>query len=142
MTQAKRGDAVKIHYTGRLQDGTVFDSSRGKEPLEFTLGDGRIIPGLEEAVEGMKEGESREADIPSDQAYGPRRDELLVQVERERLPSEIEPEPGLALQMRTPEGNLVPVVITQADEEVVVMDANHPLAGKDLSFELESVEIV
>jgi peptidylprolyl isomerase len=142
MAQAKRGDAVKIHYTGRLQDGTVFDSSRGKEPLEFTLGDGRIIPGLEEAVEGMKEGESREADIPSDRAYGPRRDELLVQVERERLPSEIEPEPGVALQMRTPEGNLVPVVIAKADEKVVVMDANHPLAGNDLSFELELVEIV
>lgn len=142
MAQAKRGDAVRIHYTGKLDDGTVFDSSREREPLEFTLGEGRIIPGLEAAVEGMAEGESTEAEIPAERAYGPRRDDLLVQVDRDRLPSEIEPQPGLQLQMRTPEGQLMPVTVARVEEDVVVMDANHPLAGQDLTFELELVEIV
>lgn len=141
MAQAKKGDTVLIHYTGRLEDGTVFDSSEGREPLEFRLGEGRVIPGFEEAVEGMKPGDEKTADVPADEAYGPRRDDLLLTVSREQLPDGLEPEVGQKLEMATRDGQKVPVVVTDTDDGSVVLDANHPLAGKDLTFDIALVKI-
>lgn len=141
MSQVKDGDTVKVHYTGTLEDGTVFDTSREREPLEFTLGNGQLIPGFEKAVLGMAEGDTTEVSIESDNAYGERRDDLELEVSKTDLPEEIDPEVGMQLQMQQEEGRAIPVQITNVEEEVVTLDANHPLAGKDLNFEIELVEI-
>jgi FKBP-type peptidyl-prolyl cis-trans isomerase 2 len=141
MAQASNGNTVKVHYTGKLADGTVFDSSREREPLEFTLGQGQIIPGFEEAVTGMEEGESKVAEIPSDKAYGPHRDELVVEVGKDQFPEDIDPQVGQRLQTQTENGQTVPVVVTEVQDDSVKLDANHPLAGKDLTFEIEIVEV-
>jgi len=141
LSEAASGNTVRIHYTGRLDDGTVFDSSEGRDPLSFTLGEGKVIPGFEAAVLGMGAGDTKSAVIPAEEAYGPRRDELVLRVERERLPEGIEPEPGQSLQMQTEEGQVVPVRVTEVDEAAVILDANHPLAGRDLTFEIEVVEV-
>jgi peptidylprolyl isomerase len=141
LSEATSGNTVRIHYTGRLDDGTVFDSSEGREPLSFTLGEGKVIPGFEAAVVGMGAGDTKSAVIPAEEAYGPRRDDLVLRVERERLPEGIDPEPGQALQMQTEEGQVVPVTVTEVDEAAVILDANHPLAGRDLTFEIEVVEV-
>lgn len=141
MAEARQGDTVSIHYTGRLDDGTVFDSSQDRDPLRFTLGEGRVIPGFEEAVAGMEPGEKKTATIPPEQAYGPRRDELVLQVPREQVPDEMEPEPGQRLRMQSPDGNTFDVVVVEAGPEAVVLDANHPLAGRDLTFDIELVEV-
>ena len=133
---AEAGDTVKVHYTGRLADGTVFDTSVGSEPMEFTLGEGRLIPGFEQAVTGMQVGESKTVTIPVDEAYGQRRDELIIEVERDKLPADIEPEVGM--QLPTSQGN---VTIIEVSETTVKIDANHPLAGQDLTFDIELVEI-
>ena len=138
---AKTGDTVKVHYTGTLTDGTVFDSSKGREPLEFTLGEQRVIPGFEKAVLGMTPGDSKKETIPADQAYGPHREDMLLQVERAQFPQEIAPEVGLQLQMTTGNGQQVPVTITEVHDDKIHLDANHPLAGKDLTFDLQLVEI-
>lgn len=135
MEQAKSGDTVKVHYTGKLDDGTVFDSSRGREPLEFTLGAGQVIPGFEEAVTGMTPGDEKTVTIPSGEAYGPRRDEMVVTVGRDQFPDHIDPQPGQQLQV-VQEGQTMVVTIQDVSEEGVVLDANHPLAGRDLTFEL------
>lgn len=140
MEQAKSGDTVKVHYTGKLEDGTVFDSSRGRDPLEFELGAGQVIPGFEEAVAGMKPGEEKSVTIPADEAYGPRRDEMVVKVDREQFPDHIEPQPGQQLQM-VQNGQAMVVTVQDVSEENVILDANHPLAGKDLNFDLELVKI-
>ncbi len=142
MVQAKAGDTVRVHYSGFLDDGTVFDSSLDREPFEFTLGQGMVIPGFEDAVVGMDVGETKTVNIPSERAYGPYRDELLVSVERSQVPPNIEPDLGMELQIRTPEGTVTNVTITEMDEESITLDANHPLAGKDLIFEIKLVEIV
>ncbi|HEB75413.1 MAG TPA: peptidylprolyl isomerase [Nitrospirae bacterium] len=142
MVQAKAGDTVRVHYSGFLDDGTVFDSSLDREPFEFTLGQGMVIPGFEDAVVGMDVGETKTVNIPSERAYGPYRDELLVSVERSQVPPDIEPDLGMELQIRTPEGTVTNVTITEMDEESITLDANHPLAGKDLIFEIKLVEIV
>ena len=142
MVQVKAGDTVRVHYSGFLDDGTVFDSSLEREPFEFTLGQGMVIPGFEDAVVGMDVGDSKTVNIPSDQAYGPYRDELLVAVERSQVPPNIEPDVGMELQIRTPEGTVTNVTITEMDENSITLDANHPLAGKDLIFEIKLVEIV
>jgi len=142
MVQAKAGDTVRVHYSGFLDDGTIFDSSLEREPFEFTLGEGMVIPGFEDAVVGMDVGETKTVNIPSDKAYGPYRDELLVSVERSQVPPDIEPDVGLELQIRTPEGTVTNVTITEMDEDSITLDANHPLAGKDLIFEIKLVEIV
>jgi FKBP-type peptidyl-prolyl cis-trans isomerase 2 len=139
--QAKAGDTVKVHYTGRLADGTVFDSSDGSEPLEFTLGQGQIIPGFEQAVIGMRVGESKTVTIPVDQAYGPRRDDMVLEVGRDELPENLEPEIGMQLQMNRGDGGIVIVTITEVSETMIKIDANHPLAGRDLRFDIELVEI-
>lgn len=143
MSKAKEGDTVKVHYTGSLEDGSVFDSSKERdEPLEFTLGEGQLIPGFEKAVEGMGVGDSTSVDIPSKEAYGDRRDDLEMEISREELPDNIEPEVGMQLQMQQQQnGKAIPVQITAVDEETVTLDANHPLAGKDLKFDIEVVDI-
>src|SRR4030042_6945614 len=140
-SQAKYGDTVQVHYTGKLADGTVFDSSVERGPLEFTLGAGQVIPGFEKAVLGMKVGDKKTVTIPVDEAYGPHRDEQVGELPREKLPSDLTPEVGQQLIMRQSDGSEVVVVITKVSDETVTIEANHPLAGKDLTFELELVKI-
>lgn len=142
MTQAKLGDTVKVHYTGKLDDGTVFDSSVDRDPLEFTIGSGMIIPGFEQAVVGMTPGDSKTELIPTDQAYGPHQEDMVVVVDRQQMPTEIEPEVGQQLQIQQPTGQVIPVVVTEVSGSAVTLDANHPLAGEDLTFDIELVEIV
>lgn len=142
MAKATDGDRVRVHYTGRLDDESVFDSSRQRDPLEFRIGEGAVIPGFEAAVIGLSPGESTKTRIPAEQAYGPRKDDLLITVERERLPEDLEVEPGSQLSMRRPDGGSVPVTVVETSESSVVLDANHPLAGQPLNFEIELVEIV
>lgn len=140
MAQAKSGDTVRVHYTGTLEDGSVFDSSQGGDPLEFTLGGGQVIAGFEDAVTGMEPGESKRVTIPAAEAYGPRRDELMIEVGRQELPADMAPEVGQRLQMVQGEQAVV-VTIREVGEESVTLDANHPLAGEDLTFDLELVRI-
>jgi peptidylprolyl isomerase len=141
MSQAKNGDSVRIHYTGRLEDGSIFDSSAGRDPLEFTIGDGRVIPGFEEAVLGMQTGESKTVTIPADKAYGERNEQLVIEVPRSQVPPDLDPELDQKLQMGGPNGELVVVTVIGLNEEAIVLDANPPLAGKDLVFDLELVGI-
>lgn len=141
MAEAKQGDTVHIHYTGRLADGTTFDSSKDRDPLELTLGEGAVIPGFEKAIEGMTVGDQKTAEIPVNDAYGPRRDELVMDVPRTQLPDGMDPKPGEQLRMQTPDGQAVPVVVADTSDEAVKIDANHPLAGKDLTFDLLLVKI-
>jgi len=142
MSQAKDGDTVKIHYTGRLQDGTVFDSSIEREPLQFNIGSGQVIPGFEEAVTGMTVGEKKTAQIPCDKAYGERNASMVMVVDRKHVPPEIDPEVGQRLQVGSPSGQLLAVTIVEVNDENITLDANPPLAGEDLTFEIELVEIV
>ena len=138
---ARNGDTVKIHYTGRLTDGTVFDTSVGSEPLEFTLGQGQIISGFEQAVIGMEVGETKTVTIPVDQAYGPHRDEMILEVGRDELPENLEPKVGMQLQMNQGDDGIMIVTITDVSEMTIKVDANHPLAGQDLTFDIELVDI-
>lgn len=141
MPKVKDGDTVKVHYTGTLEDGAVFDTSQEREPLEFTIGRGQIIPGFEKAVIGMNEGDSATVDIPSDKAYGAVREDLIISVPKDQLPDEVEPQIGMQLQVNQPDGKPIPVRITEIEETELTLDANHPLAGKDLTFEIELVEV-
>jgi peptidylprolyl isomerase len=141
MDSASRGQTVRVHYTGTLRDGSVFDSSRDGEPLEFTLGSGQVIQGFDEAVLGMSVGDEKTVEIPADQAYGPHRSELLLPVERNQLPDEMAPEVGQSLQMSDGRQTF-PVTIREVGSDTVVLDANHPLAGKDLVFVLTLLEIL
>ncbi len=141
MAQAKEGDTVKVHYTGKLQDGTVFDSSDEREPIEFTIGEGQVISGFEQAVVGMEPGETKTTTVPADEAYGSHRDEMLLEVEREQFPEDIQPETGQQLQISQPDGRTFFVTISDVSESSVTLDANHPLAGKDLTFEIRLVEV-
>ena len=139
--QAGNGDTVQVNYTGKLADGTVFDSSIGREPLEFTLGTGQVIPGFEKAVLGMKVGEKKTVTIPVDEAYGPHHDDLVAEVPREKLPEDITPEVGQQLGVKRTDGGTSIVTIISVSDNAVTIDANHPLAGKDLTFEIELVKI-
>lgn len=141
MQRAKPGDTVRIHYTGKLEDGTVFDSSIDREPIEFTIGAGRVIPGVEEAVTGMAPGESKSATIPPEQAYGPRHEEMIATVEREQLPTHITPAVGQQLAVEQQDGRQFTVTVTEVSDRTVTIDANHELAGKSLVFDLELVEV-
>ncbi|MEP3685718.1 MAG: peptidylprolyl isomerase [Sulfitobacter dubius] len=141
MAEVKSGDTVQIHYTGTLQDGTTFDSSEGRDPLEFVVGSGQIIPGLDSALPGMTEGDKKVVQVPSDDAYGPVNPEMRQSVPREGIPADIPLDPGTQLQMQTPEGQALPVTVVEVDETTVTLDANHPLAGKDLQFDIELVKI-
>ena len=141
MSQAKAGDTVRIHYTGTLDDGTQFDSSAGRDPLEFTVGSGQVIPGFDKAVEGMAVGDSKKVNIPAEDAYGPRHDQLVQEVPRDALPDDLEPEVGMGLQAQGPEGQVMDLTVTAVAEDSITVDGNHPLAGQALNFDLELVEI-
>jgi peptidylprolyl isomerase len=149
MAQAKKGDRVKVHYTGRLEDGSVFDSSEcheddcgcGSGPLEFTIGEGQVIPGFDEAVAGMAAGESKTITIPVDQAYGERMEEMVAVVERKDIPADLNLEVGGQLEVTHDDGHTFPVLITEVTESNVTLDANHPLAGHELTFDIKLVEI-
>jgi len=141
MSTAKKGDKVKVHYTGTLTDGTVFDSSLEREPIEFELGAGQMIAGFDKAVDGMSIGDKKTTEIPSAEAYGEKRDDMMVLVPNDKVPADIKPEVGMQLSMQQPDGQPLPVVIAEVNDENIVLDANHPLAGKDLNFEIELVEI-
>jgi FKBP-type peptidyl-prolyl cis-trans isomerase 2 len=142
MAEAKDGDTVKVHYTGKFEDGTVFDSTDGRDPLEFTLGNGQLIAGFEKALIGMNPGESKTSNIPQDEAYGPRNEEMKQVVERNQLPPDLDPQVGMQLQVKTPEDQTLIVSIAEVSDTHVTLDANHPLAGKDLNFDIQLVEIV
>ncbi len=135
------GQKVKIHYTGTLDDGNKFDSSEGRDPLEFEMGAGMVIPGFETGVKEMTVGEKKSIHIPAAEAYGERREELVMQFERSQLPEGLTPEVGMGLQMQGPEGQPIPVVISAVAEESITIDANHQLAGQNLNFELELVAV-
>ncbi|MFG6604543.1 MULTISPECIES: peptidylprolyl isomerase [unclassified Sulfitobacter] len=141
MAEVKSGDTVQIHYTGTLKDDTTFDSSEGRDPLEFVVGSGQIIPGLDSALPGMIEGDKKVVQVPSEEAYGPVNPEMRQAVPREGIPADIPLDPGTQLQMQTPEGQALPVTVVEVDETTVTLDANHPLAGKDLQFDIELVKI-
>ncbi len=138
---AKQGDTVKVHYTGTLEDGTVFDSSREREPLEFTIGGGQLIPGFEQTIIGMTPGESRNTRILAADAYGTYREDLVLEVDRDRFPPDMQPEVGLQLEVRRPDGLTQTFMITGTSETSVTLDANHPLAGEDLIFDIELMQI-
>lgn len=142
MDTAKKGDTVKIHYTGTLADGSIFDSSEGRAPLSFRVGSGQVIPGFDEAVMGMRKGNAKTVTIPAVKAYGIRNEDLVISVPRDQVPPEIKPEVGLQLQMGGTNGELVNVEIVEVTEEYVALDANPPLAGKDLTFKIELVDII
>jgi len=142
MAGAKNGDTVKVHYTGKLEDGTVFDTSVERDPLQFTIGQGQVIPGFEQAVVGMNPGESKTSKIPADKAYGPHRKEMILVVDRNQIPVELKPKVGQQLQSRQAEGRTIRVTVTDVSESSVTLDANHPLAGKDLTFDIQLVEVV
>ncbi len=141
MDQAKDGNKVKVHYTGKLEDGTVFDSSRDREPFELTLGGSQVIPGFEQGILGMTVGQTKKVTLPPEKAYGSYRDDLTVEVKKSDFPSHIVPEMGQQLQMSQSDGSTVNVVIAKMEGESVTLDANHPLAGKTLIFEIELLEI-
>ena len=140
MASAKSGDTVRVHYTGKLEDGSVFDSSDGRDPLEFTVGSGQVIPGFDQAVAGMSPGDERQVKIPAAEAYGDRKDDLVIVVERAQLPPDIDPAVGQQLQL-SQEGRAFVVTVADVNEQNITLDANHPLAGEDLTFELQLVEI-
>jgi len=142
MTQAKSGDTVRIHYTGTMDDGTQFDSSDGRDPLEFSLGGGQVIPGFDSAVDGMAVGENKSVTVQPDQAYGERHEQLVQQVPKSALPEDMEPAIGMQLQSQSPDGQVMNLVITEVADETITVDANHPLAGQALTFAIELVEIV
>jgi FKBP-type peptidyl-prolyl cis-trans isomerase 2 len=141
MTQAKRGDTVKIHYTGRLEDTTTFETSTEHDPLQFTLGEGKMIPGFEKAVIGMKPGESKTVKVPADKAYGPYRKDLIIEVGREKIPPNLKAVVGHPLRIRLADGKTTMVKVIELSESTITLDGNHPLAGEDLTFDIQLLEI-
>lgn len=141
MQQVKKGDTIKVHYHGKLVDGTTFDSSEGREPLEFEVGSGMVIPGFDEGVTGMAIGDKKTVHIPANEAYGPKEEDMIMEFPKDKFPAEMTPEIGMQLNMNNGQGQSFPVVIVEIQDTVVILDANHPLAGQDLIFDLELVEI-
>lgn len=141
MTQAKQGDSVKVHYTGKLEDGTVFDSSLGKLPLTFIIGDGEVIPGVEQAVLGMEPGDRKTEKIACELAFGPHETTLVFIVGKDQIPDDLKPEAGQRLRLHHSDGRIAELLVVAVSDDTVTLDANHPLAGKDLFFDLELVEI-
>jgi peptidylprolyl isomerase len=141
MTVVKTGDTVRLHYTGTLLDGSTFDSSQGRDPLEFEVGSGQIIPGLDVALPGMEVGDKKTVNVPCAEAYGPVQPGMQQGVPRDNIPPEIPLEVGMQLQMQSSEGQVMPVTVVEVGEEQVMLDANHPLAGQDLVFDIELVAI-
>ena len=142
MQQVKSGDKIKVHYHGRLTNGETFDKSEGREPLEFEVGSGMVIKGFDEGVTGMSVGDKKTVNIPFDEAYGPKNPEMVIDMPKDRFPKDMEIEVGMPLAMSDGQGNQHQVVIIEINEDVVVLDANHPLAGQDLIFDLELVDII
>ena len=141
MQVVKKGDTIKIHYHGTLNDGSIFDSSKQREPLEFEVGSGMVIPGFDDGVMNMKVGDVKTINIPFAEAYGPVQEEMIIDFPRNQFPEDMQPEAGMQLQMSDKSGQNFPVVVVSANDEIVKLDANHPLAGKDLTFELELIDI-
>jgi peptidylprolyl isomerase len=141
MAQAKKGDSVKINFTGKLEDGSVFANTADGEPLEFKLGEGKIIPGIENAVEGMNVGESKSVEVPPEDAYGQRREELIQVVSRDKFPKNVEPRVGQQFEVSQQQGQSMVVRVVDTSEQSVTLDGNHPLAGRDLTFDLELLEV-
>ena len=139
--QAKKGDAVQVHYTGKLEDGSVFDSSANREPLGFTVGAGQMIQGFDAAVDGMAVGDKKTVTIPAAQAYGEKREDMMIDVPVEQVPADIKPEIGMQLTLQGGNGQPMPVIVTHVDDKKITLDANHQLAGKDLIFDIELVKI-
>ena len=142
MSQVKENTTVKVNYTGKLADGQVFDSSEGKEPLEITLGQGKLIPGFEKGLIDMKLNEKKTINIAKDDAYGDVNNELIQEIKKEQLPQDMAPEVGMGLVTKTPEGQEINLLVVEVKEDTIVVDGNHPLAGKDLIFDLEVLEII
>lgn len=140
--RAQNGDTIRFHYVGRLEDGHVFGTTENRDPLEMQLGQGGMIPGVEEALVGMEPGESKNVHLAVEQAYGPHRGELVAEFQRDQLPPEIDPQVGQQVQLRTKDGQAFPAQIVAVGQEAIKLDANHPLAGKSLEFELQLVEIL
>jgi FKBP-type peptidyl-prolyl cis-trans isomerase 2 len=141
MQQVKNGDTIKVHYHGKLADGTTFDSSEGRQPLEFEVGNGMVIPGFDNGVMGMSVGDKKTIHIPAEEAYGTIEEDKFMEFPVDRFPTDLKPEVGMALTMSDGSGQQFPIVIAEVQDDVVVLDANHPLAGKDLVFDIELVEI-
>lgn len=141
MTAARAGDVVRVHYTGTFDDGRTFDSSAGREPLEFTLGEGEVVSGFDAAVTGMAVGEKKTVKLNPEQAYGHRREDQVMTVARSMLPAELKPKPGMQLQANAPNGGQIVLIVVEANDDSVTLDGNHPLAGKRLTFEIELVGI-
>ncbi len=141
MQQVKSGDTVQVHYHGKLTDGTTFDSSDGREPLEFKVGSGQVIKGFDDGVTGMEVGEKKTIQIPVEDAYGPKDDNMVVEFPKSNFPDDLKPEVGMQLNMTNGSGQVIPVVVKGIEADVIILDANHPLAGQDLIFDLELVNI-
>lgn len=141
MQQVKKGDKVKVHYHGKLTTGETFDSSEGRDPLEFEVGSGMVIKGFDDGVTGMEVGEKKTIHIPVDEAYGPKSSEMLIDMPKDRFPQDMQLETGMPLVMSDPSGQQFQVVVTEIKEDSVILDGNHPLAGQDLVFDLELVSI-
>lgn len=142
MQQAQQGDKVKVHYNGKLRSGETFDSSDGREPLEFTVGGGQVIKGFDEGVKGMKTGDKKTVEIGVDDAYGQKSQDMIIEFPKSQFPEDMSPEAGQQLMMSNGSGQSFPVTVTEIKEESVILDANHPLAGQELIFDIEMVEIV
>ena len=142
MQQAQKGDTVKVHYHGKLISGETFDTSSGRDPLEFEIGSGSVIKGFDEGVKGMAVGQKKTINIPVDDAYGPRSDDMLIEFPKDRFPQNVEIEEGMQLMMSNGSGQNIPVTVSEIKETSVILDANHPLAGEDLIFDIELVEII
>jgi len=142
MQKVKSGDKVKVHYHGRLNNGDTFDKSEGREPLEFEVGSGMVIKGFDDGVAGMSVGDKKTISIPFNEAYGPKNPDMIIDMPKDRFPKDIELEIGMPLAMSDEQGQQFEVIVTQLKDDSVVLDANHPLAGQDLIFDLELVEIV
>jgi len=142
MQQAQQGDKVRVHYHGKLRSGETFDSSEGRDPLEFTVGSGQVIRGFDEGVKGMQVGDKRTVEIGVDDAYGAKSEDMIIEFPKEQFPPEMKPEVGQQLMMNNGSGQSFPVTVTDVKEESVLLDANHPLAGQDLIFDIELVEII
>ena len=142
MQQVKSGDKVKVHYHGKLRNGETFDSSQGREPLEFTVGGGQVIKGFDDGVMGMQVGDKRTVEIEVTDAYGEKNEDMVVEFPKEQFPPDMKPEVGMQLMMNNGQGQSFPVLVKEVREDNVLLDANHPLAGEDLIFDIELVEIV
>ena len=142
MQQVQQGDKVKVHYHGKLRNGETFDSSDGRDPLEFTVGSGQVIKGFDDGVQGMQVGDKKTVEIPVDNAYGEKKTDMILEFPKAQFPEGMNPEEGQQLMMSDGSGQSFPVIVAEVKEESVLLDANHPLAGEDLIFDIELVEIM